>query len=488
MHVDMRTGEILNASLCLFDGFFYAQKMGYMLSMAGADPNARKSRYSQSEINDLLRATLMQYAGINLGLETNLKASSVYPVDSLRSPSFTRKYGLSPSVMDNLPYNYVAQPEDVKKGVRVVQRGLGEYDFHVIKWLYQPIPEAASFEDETDVLDRWSRERHHNPNLKFGHVTAQFYDPSSCPQDLGDDPLKAMRYYVANVKRLSRGFLEWFKEDDVNYIHRTLIYKNMANVCLQRMVSLAFNLGGLYQENVYSTEGIPLFTPVPREKQKEIVRFLLDTGKDMSWIVNKDAERELEISNSAEYEMSNQILAMIFGRLSAIAFAAEKGSGYTVEECMDDIYRDVWEGTLKKRKLTSLEMRRQKQFLSIVSEASTVEKVSVKGAGLRAFAGEIPGISSSANNNVALMNDLALQAFAHRDTPATLYSGTGATDLRVLPRGIQATEFMPAEHYFGMLIRVQDLLKGAVGNSSGDTKLHYEYLLYKIKKSLNSKK
>ena len=126
-----------------------------ILFTSGADPNIRKNQFSQEEINDMLRGALMQGAGINLGLETNLKASSAYPTDSLRSPSFTRKYGLSPSVMDNLPFNYVAQPEDVRRGVCMSQKRLGECDFYTIKWLYQPNPEATSFEDEVDVLDRW---------------------------------------------------------------------------------------------------------------------------------------------------------------------------------------------------------------------------------------------------------------------------------------------------------------------------------------------
>lgn len=47
---------------------------------------------------------------------------------------------------------------------------------------------------------------------------------------------------------------------------------------------------------------------------------------------------------------------------------------------------------------------------------------------------------------------------------------------------------MPAEHYFAMLFRVQDLLKDAVVKSSGDTKMHYEYLLYKIKNALDKTK
>ncbi|MFR4036743.1 MAG: zinc-dependent metalloprotease [Butyricimonas faecalis] len=63
----------------------------------------------------MIRSVIMREAGINLGLVYNVGASAVYPVDSLRSPSFTRKHGLSPSVMDYVPCNYIAQPGDVEK-------------------------------------------------------------------------------------------------------------------------------------------------------------------------------------------------------------------------------------------------------------------------------------------------------------------------------------------------------------------------------------
>lgn len=486
MHFDTRTGEILNASLCLFDGFFSMQKTMEILFTSGADPNIRKNQFSQEEINDMLRGALMQVAGINLGLETNLKASSAYPTDSLRSPSFTRKYGLSPSVMDNLPFNYVAQPEDVRRGVCMSQKRLGECDFYTIKWLYQPIPEATSFEDEVDVLDRWIREGRRNPYLKFGHLMSQFYDPSSNAQDLGDDPLKTTRYFFENMKRLTGGFMDWFGEDDADYAKRTLYYKNMVQVCQQRLMALATNLGGVYQENTYATEDIPSFSVVPRERQKAIVRYFLDLEKNLSWLSNERIERELEVSNPAKYEVANRILPTLFGRLNAIAFTAEKGSEYTVEECMDDIYRDVWEGTLKNRKLTSTEMLRQKQFLVIVNDASTVQGGFMAAAPM-AFAGEKPEILQGKN---PLMNMTDLQTFVYRHgtQPFSLSTETGSCDFRVLPHGVAKKEAMPAERYFAMLFRVQDLLKDAVVKSSGDTKMHYEYLLYKIKNALDKTK
>ena len=104
----------------------------------------------------------------------------------------------------------------------------------------------------------------------------------------------------------------------------------------------------VYQENTYATEDIPSFSVVPRERQKAIVRYFLDLEKNLSWLSNERIERELEVSNPAKYEVANRILPTLFGRLNAIAFTAEKGSEYTVEECMDDIYRDVWEGTFEE--------------------------------------------------------------------------------------------------------------------------------------------
>ncbi len=60
-------------------------------------------------------------------------------VDSLRSPTFTQKEGITSSVMDQIKYNYIAQSGDIEKGVKLCADNLGVYDFYAIKWLYKPI-------------------------------------------------------------------------------------------------------------------------------------------------------------------------------------------------------------------------------------------------------------------------------------------------------------------------------------------------------------
>ena len=51
-------------------------------------------------------------AGHAFGMEHNQKASSLYPHEKLRDPEWVRTMGFTPSVMDYVRFNYVAQPED----------------------------------------------------------------------------------------------------------------------------------------------------------------------------------------------------------------------------------------------------------------------------------------------------------------------------------------------------------------------------------------
>ena len=81
-------------------------------------PPVRKARLSEEQFGEMFKAKMMQAIGRCLGLTDNYAASSVYPV-GIRdvSTSFTRKYGVVASVMDDFTCNKIAQPEDVKKGV-----------------------------------------------------------------------------------------------------------------------------------------------------------------------------------------------------------------------------------------------------------------------------------------------------------------------------------------------------------------------------------
>lgn len=485
MHVDPRTGEILNASLYIYDGLVSGLKTNRMLTTMAADPGVRTTRFSEEMMGELIRAEIMREAGINLGLVYNAGASAVYPVDSLRSPSFTREHGLSPSVMDYVPCNYIAQPGDVEKGVRMVPGGLGEYDYYVIRWLYEPISTASTPKDEFTTLDRWIREGRTNPNYRFGKVPYYYYDPRCFTGDLGDDHLKALEYAVNNLKIAVRNFYDWYAEGDEDLSLRSQLYNSLRGQLQKRINDVSVNLGGFYQMEAFSSEKEPSYVVVPGAIQKAAVKCMIDMAKDLAWLENKAVEKKLEIRNSNVDQIRSFILGTLTFRLKYVALGAEKGGDYSLAEYVEDIYRNVWDGTLKNRPLEKYEMDLQKEFLGSVVASSTIATTAGNFTPRRGIvmADHEGAISPEVIDRKQL--DLIREQFAvlpEKGMNLEEQSGFYPTMQVVIPG-----DYIPVNYYFDMLFKIQDLLKGAVAKSSGETKLHYEYLLYKINKMLANK-
>ena len=485
MHVDPRTGEILNASLYIYDGLVSGLKTNRMLTTMATDPSVRTTRFSEEMIGELIRVEIMREAGINLGLVYNAGASAVYPVDSLRSPSFTREHGLSPSVMDYVPCNYIAQPGDVEKGVRMVPGGLGEYDYYVIRWLYEPIPTVTTPKDEFATLDRWIREERTNPKYRFGKVPYYYYDPRCFTGDLGDDHLKALEYAENNLKIAVRNFYDWYAEGDEDLSLRSQLYNSLRGQLQKRINDVSVNLGGFYQMEAFSTEEEPSYVVVPGAIQKAAVKCMIDMAKDLAWLENKAVEKKLEIRNSNVDQIRSFILGTLTFRLKYVALGAEKGGDYSLAEYVEDIYRNVWDGTLKNRPLEKYEMDLQKEFLGSVVASSTIATTAGNFTPRRGIAmvGHEGAISPETIDRKQL--DLIREQLAvlpEKGMSQEERSGFYPTMQVVMPG-----DYIPVNYYFDMLFKIQDLLKGAVTKSSGETKLHYEYLLYKINKMLANK-
>ena len=485
MHVDPRTGEILNASLYIYDGLVSGLKTNRMLTTMATDPSVRTTRFSEEMIGELIRVEIMREAGINLGLVYNAGASAVYPVDSLRSPSFTREHGLSPSVMDYVPCNYIAQPGDVEKGVRMVPGGLGEYDYYVIRWLYEPIPTVITAKDEFATLDRWIREGRTNPKYRFGKVPYYYYDPRCFTGDLGDDHLKALAYAVNNLKIAVRNFYDWYAEGDEDLSLRSQLYNSLRGQLQKRINDVSVNLGGFYQMEAFSTEKEPSYVVVPGTIQKAAVKCMIDMAKDLAWLENKAVEKKLEIRNSNVDQIRSFILGTLTFRLKYVALGAEKGGDYSLAEYVEDIYRNVWDGTLKNRPLEKYEMDLQKEFLGSVVASSTIATTAGNFTPRRgiAMAGHEGAISPETidRKQLNLIRE-QLAVLPEKGMSPEERSGFYPTMQVVMPG-----DYIPVNYYFDMLFKIQDLLKGAVTKSSGETKLHYEYLLYKINKMLANK-
>src|SRR5258707_3077398 len=175
---DPRTGEILQTNIGFFHNVMNLVRDWYFVQVGPLDPRAQRLPLPDSLMGEFLAYVVTHEVGHTLGFPHNMKSSSSYPVDSLRSASFTAKYGDEASIMDYGRFNYVAQPGD---GARLIPI-LGPYDYYALDWGYRRIPGAATPEAERAVLDSLARLQDGNRILRFGN--ADGVDPEAQTQDL----------------------------------------------------------------------------------------------------------------------------------------------------------------------------------------------------------------------------------------------------------------------------------------------------------------
>lgn len=268
---DPRSGEIIESDIIWYHNHLRSYRNRYLLETGAANPKARTLDTPAEEIGEMMRRVISHEIGHALGLPHNMKASYAYPVDSLRSATFTNKWGLATTIMDYTRYNYVAQPED--KGVRWV-RMLGPYDIYAINWGYRYIPEATTAAAEKPTLDQWIADKKGDPMYLFG--ARNRFDPSSQTESVGDDPVKASTYALANLKRVAPKLAEWTATPGEGYDDLEELYGELLGVWSRFAGHVVTNIGGVYEQRRITNEPGFVYTPTERAVQVESMKFLVD--------------------------------------------------------------------------------------------------------------------------------------------------------------------------------------------------------------------
>jgi hypothetical protein len=125
---DPRTGEILQSNIGWFQNITSLLQAWYWAQVGAVDVRAQRMPLPDSVMGEMVAYVATHEVGHTLGLPHNQLSSGLYPVDSLRSPTYTRQHGTSYSIMDYARNNYVAQPGD---NVQLMPK-IGDWDYYVI--------------------------------------------------------------------------------------------------------------------------------------------------------------------------------------------------------------------------------------------------------------------------------------------------------------------------------------------------------------------
>ena len=368
---DPRSGEIIESDINWYHNVMKLLRNWYFIQTSAVDPDARSTEFKDELMGELIRFVSAHEVGHTIGLPHNMGSSSAFPVDSLRSATFTKKYGTAPSVMDYARFNYVAQPED--KGVVLMPShwdspNVGIYDKFSVKWGYKPILDVSE-EEEKNILKKWIIEKEDDLMYRFGPSGG--IDPSSQTEDLGDNAIKASEYGIKNLKRIIPNLMEWTTKDGENYDELEYMYSQVLNQFRRYMGHVTTNIGGVYQYYKTSDQDGAVYTHVNKRHQKSCLTFLNENLFETPyWMINREILNKIEYAGTTERIRSlqsgylNRILD--FGRMARmIENEALNGfSAYSLSEMMDDLKDGIWSELNKGKNIDIYRRNLQRSYIT----------------------------------------------------------------------------------------------------------------------------
>ena len=348
---DPRSGEILNGSVRIHHNVLNLARNWYFTQVAPLDPRAQRLPFPDSLMGRLVQYIVAHEIGHALGFQHNMKASSTYPADSVRSASWLRRMGHTPTIMDYIRFNYVAQPEDKIPPEDLMPR-IGPYDHFATKWGYAPIRGAHTADDERATLDSWARMQDSIPWYRFSTSGSRDTDPGDVTEAVGDaDPVKSTSLGLRNIRRTMNLLMPAAIRPGEDNSELSELYDRLIDQWVVEMEHVVNVVGGSESREKYGGQLGPRFIPVAAQRQRNAVDFLARNAfQTPRYLMDTEIARRIEPNGSVRrigYAQSRVLSALLDGdRLDRLAeqeaLASRTRSAYPLGEMLGDVRRAVW--------------------------------------------------------------------------------------------------------------------------------------------------
>ena len=477
---DPRTGEIFSGNLTIYNNVEALLHKQRFIGTAAVDPQVRSSRLPQALFEESLSQLVTQEMGSVLGLLHNYAASASYTTDQLRSAKFTKESGLTPSILDGVTYNYLAQPSD--KGVRLINDQLGVYDLFAIDWGYRYFDlkgdPAAEAKELLSRVDKRARE----PYLRYAPEQRYAVDPTVRTEDLGNDPIKTAELTMKNLAFIQSNLSKWITNDPDSRKKKSLYLAIVQGYYLQLKNAMSLVGGVVCQESRLSTS-LPRYQVVPKAKQREAFQWLLRQAKDFQDKADRNFERKGFIDVSYYDQLLEFLVKDIYDLRSRIIIASQVDSKtYSLGEYFDDLYQATFASTIAGKSPNHMERLLQIAFID-KSIAGTVNPRNATPGMPYSFAGAPASVGGK------LISLASTTDYSDALKSGRVNYGGGDPSASIYPMANVPALDTSEQYMYAALLKVRPLLEQRAASTTDRTlKAHYQTLAFKVAKLLDAKK
>ena len=368
---DPRSGEIIESHIGWYHNVMTLVHDWYQVQAGVVDARARKIKYDEELMGDLIRFVSSHEVGHTLGLRHNMGSSSQTPVEKLRDKEWVEAHGHTVSIMDYARFNYVAQPED-NIGKAGLYPRINDYDKWAIEFGYKPTWFATPKEDHLYwnkvIIDRLAAD----PRLWFGGE-GRDGDPRAQTEDLGDDAVAASNYGSLNLKRAITEIPAWNAEESDMFANVSRMYEALVSQYNRYLGHVATNLGGRFITNHSIEQADQVkYAPVPKARQKAALSFLNDNlFRKPSWLVevpyiwNITDTPDRYLYGLVDNVVSAGTLLNLQKLMRLEQFSLYDGANYKPEEYLADLESLIFTELNKGGKVDSYRRYLQNRYVTV---------------------------------------------------------------------------------------------------------------------------
>lgn len=145
--------------------------------------------------------------------------------------------------------------------------------------------------------------------------------------------VKNLKYVLANMNT-------WVGKDDPDFTFQDNMYNEVIYQYIRYLNNVLANIGGLYLSERYDGDQLPSYSVVPRERQRQSLKFVLNELENMNWLNVTDLQQKMAVRNNISDVLEPMVFKALMYKTAFVALSADKDDSkrpYTPQEFLKDM-------------------------------------------------------------------------------------------------------------------------------------------------------